>query len=335
MVDSRTLVKQTLTFASPSRVPRDIWVLPWAGIHYPSELAAIHERFPNDLIGAPGFYQEQPRVSGDQYGIGTYVDEWGCAFENVQPGVIGEVKDPLLASWENLPRLRPPLEALTIDREQVNAFCKSTDRFVTGGCCARPFERMQFIRGSENLYYDLADPPAEFYSLLHTVHEFYLKELELWAQTDVDALNFMDDWGAQRSLLISPRQWRKIFKPLYKDYIDLAHAYGKFIFMHSDGFTQDIIPDLLELGLDALNTQLFTMNIEELGQRFRGRLTFWGEIDRQHLLPFGTTEEVDQAVRRVKEAFYSDGGVIAQCEFSAGGKPENIWQVFETWENVI
>ncbi len=335
MTDPRALVKQTLTFSSPERVPRDVWILPWAGIHYPEELAQIRERFPNDIVGAPGFQRELPPTYGDQYGIGTYIDEWGCAFENVQPGVIGEVKHPLVARWEDLDKVRPPEGLLSIDVEQVNDFCQSIDCFVTAGCCPRPFERMQFLRGSENLYFDLAELPGDFFTLLERVHQFYLKELELWAKTDVDALTFMDDWGAQRSLLISPRLWRQIFKPLYKEYIDLAHRHGKFIFMHSDGYTLDIIPDLIELGLDALNAQLFTMDIDQVGARFRGKITFWGEIDRQRLLPFGTTADIDQAVRQVKEALYANGGVIAQCEFSAGAKPENVYQVFQSWEDVF
>jgi uroporphyrinogen decarboxylase len=334
MTDPRTLVKQTLTFSSPARVPRDLWVLPWAEMHHPGELARIRARFPNDLIGAPGFLREQVHTSGDPYGIGTYVDEWGCAFQNLQPGVIGQVKSPLVAAWGDLDRVRPPEACLTIDPDQVNAFCKSTDRFVTAGCCPRPFERMQFLRGSENLYIDLAEQPAEFFTLLDRVHQFYLQEMEQWAKTGVDAFMYMDDWGAQRALLISPSQWRKIFKPLYKDYIDLAHRHGKFIFMHSDGYTLDIIPDLIELGLDAFNTQLFTMDIEQLGERFRGQLTFWGEIDRQHLLPFGTTIEIDHAVQRVKDALYCNGGVIAQCEFGAGAKPENVFQVYQSWERI-
>ena len=98
----------------------------------------------------------------------------------------------------------------------------------------------------------------------------------------------MDDWGSQKSLLINPKQWRKIFKPLYKEYIDLAHQAGKKIFMHSDGYIFDIYGDLIELGLDAINSQLFIMDIEEIGKHFGGQITFWGEIDRQHLLPHGT-----------------------------------------------
>jgi len=334
-MDPRKLIKETLSFASPYRVPRDLWTLPWAEEHYPVQLAEIRQRFPRDMTTAPGFKQEAYRTQGDQYGIGLYVDEWGCTFENRQRGVIGEVKAPLVSSWSDLDKVVPPTEAFSINPDQINAFCKATDLFVMGGCCPRPFERAQFIRGSENLYMDLAEQPDELFIMLNRIHEFYLQELELWAKTDVDGLMFMDDWGAQRSLLISPRQWRKIFKPFYKDYIDVAHRHGKHIFMHSDGYTIDILPDLIELGLDAINTQIFTMDIENLGSLFAGKLTFWGEIDRQHLLSFGTPAEIDQAVRRVKEALYYNGGIIAQCEFGAGAKPENVYQVYQAWEDVL
>jgi uroporphyrinogen-III decarboxylase len=145
----------------------------------------------------------------------------------------------------------------------------------------------------------------------------------------------MDDWGSQKSLLISPKQWRKIFKPLYKDYIDLAHHAGKPIFMHSDGYIFDIYSDLIELGLDAINSQLFIMDIEEIGRQFGGKITFWGEIDRQHLLPFGTTEKIVGAVQRVKDALFKNGGIIAQCEFGPGARPENVSMVYQAWDDVV
>ncbi len=135
--------------------------------------------------------------------------------------------------------------------------------------------------------------------------------------------------------MISPKQWRKIFKPLYKDYIDLAHRAGKRIFMHSDGYIYDIYGDLIELGLDAINSQLFIMDIEEIGKQFSGQITFWGEIDRQHLLPDGTTGQIAGAVRRVKDALYKNGGVIAQCEFGPGTRPENFEMVYQTWDEIV
>ena len=335
MTTSRDLVRQTLTFASPRRIPRQLWLLPWAETHYTAELHAIQERFPDDFTGSPGFNRLPYQTRGNPYTIGTYVDEWGSTFENIQAGVIGEVKDAFIKTWDDLDRLKGPEAALTIDIDQVNAFCREQDKFVFAGCCPRPFERLQFLRRTDQLMVDIAEGTPELERFIKIVHEFYLRELELWVHTEVDAINFMDDWGAQRALLISPRAWRRYFKPLYKEYIDLAHQHGKYIFMHSDGYTADIIPDLVELGLDAINTQIFTMDIEDLGRRFAGKITFWGEIDRQHLLPFGSTADIANAVGRAFDAFYANGGVIAQCEFGAGAKPENVYQVYQSWEDML
>ena len=334
-ISSRELVQKTLLFDNPARAPVHLWLLPWATDHYPQAVDRIRSEFPDDIVSAPGFCTQETKRNGDPYDIGEYVDEWGCIFENRQKGVIGEVKKAAIPELGDLSSLSVPYESLTINKETINAFCRSTDRFVMGGCCPRPFERMQFLRTSVNLYLDIAENSSEFRALLDKVHSFYMEELELWAKTDVDGLSFMDDWGAQRALLISPKHWREIFKPLYKDYIDLAHHYGKSIFMHSDGCIADIVPDLVDLGLDALNSQLFVMDIEDLGEKFAGKITFWGEIDRQYLLPFGTPEQVQAAVRRVKNALWKNGGCIAQCEFGAGAKPENVRTVFETWRRII
>jgi len=316
-------------------VPRQLWTLPWAQERYPDELQQIRVHFPDDITGSPSFLREPFVTEGDQYAVGTYIDEWGCVFENLQRGVIGEVKDVLIKSWDDISKIQTPLASLSVDVEQVNAFCKATNKFVMGACCPRPFERTQFLRGSQQLYLDLAEQREELFTLINQVHQFYVKELELWASTSVDGLMFMDDWGSQRNLLIAPRQWRKIFKPLYQEYIEIAHAHGKKAFMHSDGYTAAIIPDLIELELDALNTQIFTMDIKTLGEQFGGKITFWGEIDRQWLLPHATTSEIDAAVHEVAKAFWRKGGAIAQCEFGPGGKPENVRQMFETWEALL
>ena len=329
---SRELVLKTLEYGSPERVPRHLWFLPWAEYKYGQELSRLRARFPDDIITACGFHREQAKVEGKAYEIGRYVDEWGCIFENRQRGIVGEVKEPLVGSWDDLEKLRLPRETLSIDREKINEFCRDSDKFVMGGCCARPFERLQFIRGTENVMLDLGLGRDEILTLIEKIHQFYVEEFEVWARTEVDGLMFMDDWGSQRSLLISPVMWRDIFRPLYKDYIEIAHQHGKKVFMHSDGYIDDIIPDLIELGLDALNSQIFCMDIEELGWRFKGKLTFWGEIDRQNLLAHGTVEDVSKAVKRVYRSLYHDGGVIAQLEFGPGAKPENVYQAFETWD---
>jgi uroporphyrinogen-III decarboxylase len=125
-----------------------------------------------------------------------------------------------------------------------------------------------------------------------------------------------------------------VFKPLYRDYAEIAHRHGKYIFMHSDGHIAAIFPDIVEIGVDAINSQLFCMDVEELGRRFAGKITFWGEVDRQHLLPYGSPADVARAVRAAKEALFRNGGVIAQCEFGIGARPENVAAVFETWNRL-
>lgn len=328
---SRELVQRTLAFDRPTRVPRQLWLLPWAIQHHPAELRDIQDRYPDDLIGAPGFCRSLPATVGDPYRRGQYVDEWGCVFENLQEGVIGEVKQPPLASWNELDRLRMPAEWLTIDPEQINDFCRHTDCYVLSGACPRPFERLQFLRGTPNLLMDLLERPPELTTLIDQLHGFYLQILERWARTDVDALGFMDDWGSQRGMLIDPVLWRELFKPLYRDYIELAHRSGKAIFMHSDGHILEILPDLIELGLDAINSQLFCMGLDRV-TRFAGQITFWGELDRQHILPQAKPSEIIGAVDQMRAALYREGGVIAQCEFGPGARPENVMAYFSAWD---
>jgi uroporphyrinogen decarboxylase len=337
-VTSRERVYASLDGELKGRVPRQLWVLPWASTNHAAALERIRRDFPDD-IASPGVpLPKAPSTVGDAYRLGEFVDEWGCIFENIQPGVIGEVKRPRIASWDDVEGLRTPDELLTLDVDAIDAACEASDRFIMMGGCARPFERLQFLRTTELLYLDLGElaagvPNPGLRKLMTKVHEFHCNELEAWSKTKVDALMFMDDWGSQQSLLIRPDTWRELFRPMYRDYIEIAHRAGKRIFMHSDGYIADIIPDLIELGLDAVNSQLFCMGLDRL-ERFRGEICFWGEIDRQHLLPKATTAEIAEAVEEVHDHLFADGGVIAQCEFGPGAKPENVYEVFAAWDRL-
>lgn len=323
---SRELVLQTLARQSPSRVPRDLWTLPIATESHPAEYAAILRDYPPDFEWISGHEREPSPARGDQFRVGEYVDAWGARFINVHDGIIGEVKEPLVREWDqDRPKIHIPREWLTINRD-----CAATGKFAFAKCVWRPFEQLQFLRGTEELYIDLLDPDSGLWAFLREMHAFHTDLLEAWATTDVDGFLVCDDWGAQRSMLISPALWREHFKPLYRDFAQIAHSRGKKLFMHSDGHILDIYPDLIEIGIDALNSQLFCMGIDAIAP-FAGRITFYGEIDRQQLLPHGTPGEIDDAVRRVHAALWREGGCIAQCEFGAAARPENVRQVFESW----
>jgi len=337
--NSRELVTRCLQFEYPKRVPRDLWILPWARIHFPETITELERRFPTDFTRTEYFYPPSPRVKGKPYTVGEYTDEWGCTFVTIQEGVEGEVKAPIVQDIADWKSVRPPYEQLPENPQkaydQIKRFYDSTDKFVLANICPRPWERYQFLRGTENALMDVMFPDEGFLDLLKVIHEFYLKEIELWVKAQVDAIFFMDDWGTQNQLLIRPELWREYFKPLYKDYCDLAKAHGKFVFMHSDGYILDIYEDLIEIGVDAINSQLFCMDIEEIGKRFKGKITFWGEIDRQHVLPSSDPQVGRDAVRKVARHLYDpSGGIIAQFEFGVGANPETAIAVFEEWEKV-
>lgn len=329
---SRELVVKALEFKNPERVPRHLWTLPWADLYFHDELINIRKDFPDDIALAPLIYKTPPKSVGDPSVIGTWIDEWGCIYENVQIGIMGEVKEPLIEDLKDVDKLRLPEELLSVDIEKINEFCRSTDKFVISYPFARPFERLQFIRKTENVYIDLGLEEEGIFILIDKIHQFLKNELKVWCSTEIDGIWFMDDWGSQNNLLISPKMWKEIFKPMYKEYVDIIHESGKKAFFHSDGYTLDIIPDMIEIGVDAINLQIFCIGLENLKQ-FKGKITFWGEMDRQHILPHGSIEDVKNAVNDVKEAFFdTNGGIIAQCEFGAGAKPENVKKYFEEWK---
>jgi uroporphyrinogen-III decarboxylase len=183
-------------------------------------------------------------------------------------------------------------------------------RFVLAGC-VRLFERLQWLRGMERLLLDMAEDHAALYQLRDRVHAFNMRNLAALLRYDVDAVQIMDDWGSQSSLLISPRTWRRVFAPCYGEMFRLVHAAGKLVFFHTDGHTEPIVEDLVDLGVDVINIQVTCMDVEALGRKFRGRVCFWGEPDRQLTLPLGTPADVHcEVTTLVHHLSTTDGGII-------------------------
>lgn len=329
----RERIHKCLMFQNPDRAPRDLWALPYISLHRKEEFDEVVRKYPMD-IGlsqlSPGWDDKVVQATAK---AGCYEDDWGSIWQVGEPGVIGEVKSPAIARWSDFSTFQPPWDLVrNRDMSHVNRLCDESDKFMLSDVTARPFERLQFLRGTENLYLDIGYGTAEIRKLLDMVHEFYIEDVTSWCKSNVDGIFFMDDWGDNSGPLINPEIFRELFKPLYRQYCEIIHSHGKFAFFHTDGNTQKIYGDFVEVGMDAINSQLFAMDIEELAGKYRGKVTFWGEMDRQYVMPFGSREEVRQAVRRVRKALDDGaGGVIAQCEWGKSDPGENVEAVFETW----
>lgn len=133
--------------------------------------------------------------------------------------------------------------------------------------------------------------------------------------TWVDVIRVADDLGTESGLMISPELYRKFIKPRQKTFYAFLREHSRArILIHSCGAISDIIPDLAEIGIDAINPVQVSargMDSRDLKARFGERITFWGGgCDTQHVLPFGTVEDVEQEVRRRTRDFAPGGGFV-------------------------
>jgi uroporphyrinogen decarboxylase len=330
---SRELVVKTLNHEPVPRVARDLWLGAGEDWIRADELAEINVRYPSDIVQPEVPPAHGKRSQGKPSKAGDYTDAWGCVWHVDQRGAPPELKLSPLTDAGKIAEYQPPTELLDRSRfAKVNKSCQATNRFVLAWSEVRPFDRLRHLRGSEAAPVDLARDTKETRSLLAMLHDFGSKEIELWAETDVDGVVLGDDWGTPEGLLIAPEMWREIFRPLYREYCKLLHAKDKFVFFRSDGNILDILGDLVKMGVDAIHCQMHLMDVERLAKRFHGRVTFWGEMDPQWLRDPGSPEKFREAVLAVRRALdFGGGGVIAQCQWAPGVRLRTIAAFFEQW----
>lgn len=336
-MDSRERVIRALEFKGVDRIPADVWILPAARLEYGDKLEKLQIAGKTDIVSLTGALD--PAATPEYFEEGTFEDPWGCTWKNIQAGLMGEVKKPVFEEYDGIDTYSPPTalfiqewEAQKEDMEKRIRRIREDGKFIIGGWISL-FERMQYLRGTENLYCDIALEEEELYKLAETVMQYQRVYVDKWLGMDIDAMAFGDDWGTQISLLISPEKWKKIFKPLYKELIDKIKAAGKKVFFHTDGYIYDLYSEFIELGVDAINSQLWCMGVEKVAEAFAGRITFWGEISRQNTLPMGKPEDVLKAAELMKEKlFVNGGGLIGQSEINRDVPFENIQALLEAWK---
>lgn len=353
-MDSRERILTALRHQEADRVPFDLSATPVTGIHrvaYASlrrqlgleerpvrvwhmmqQLAEVHDDVHQALeTDARGL---RPQAASawtlrvrQASGYLHYVDEWGVERRmEAEGGYYYDLCGSPLAGErtvrdiEGYPFPDPVdparLVGVRAAAEQAHAAGKA---FVLGGICAGMLEMGQWLRGYESFFCDLAGdlPLAE--ALCDQITELKMRywEMALSEVGDlVDVIQEGDDYGAQRGLQVSPALWRQVFKPRLARLIPaikrrVPHA---CVFFHTCGSVRQIIPDLIEVGVDVLNpVQLAAQGMDsgELKREFGRHLTFWGGgVDTQRVLPLGTPEQVRDEVRRRLDDLAPGGGFV-------------------------
>ncbi len=280
-----------------------------------SDVRGILDRFP-----AETYRRNRARPPHD-----PFIDDWGSGQREIEPGV-----------W--FPGVHPMADARTIDdierypwpdmndssrvahvrAEAQRLRAANTHASIGTPWLLFPFERAHAMQGMATFLGNMAGEP-EFAEVLLLKIAALCKQLMghfLRECGDVlDIIKIGDDLGTQSSLMISPRMYRRVLKPIHADFIAFIKARTQAkIFFHTDGDVFDLVDDFIEIGVDILNPiQSSAGRIGDLAglkRRFGSRLSFCGAIDTHHVLPNGTPNDVRREVRRVIEALAPGGGYM-------------------------
>jgi uroporphyrinogen decarboxylase len=269
---------------------------------------------------------------------GSNISEWGFVWERMDD-TMGQPKNHPIKSWEDYKSYIPPNPDAPGRYDHLKAVIESNpDRYIMGGLGISGFNMVTFIRGFENSMEDLYLDRENIERLIDMVLDFEIRVAETLCMNGVDGISFGDDWGTQNSLMISPALWREVFKPRFKKQFDLVHSYGKHVYFHSCGYIYDIIPDLIEIGVDILNlNQPDIFGVERLGKEFGGKVCFCCPVDHQTVAITGTRDEIFDYVRRLhRNLGFFNGGFIGYIEeyHSIGMSDENYKSIVDAFESL-
>jgi len=251
----------------------------------------------------------------------TYTDEWGVTFRMAEyetkygTGQYTEMTGFPLAGDNAIDSYTPPDPTRPeLYRDTVDLLRNFGDEYwIVGVTVTTVFETAWALRGLERLLMDFVENPELTERILDIPFQYHLTAAKKLVEIGVDMIWTGDDVGQQTGMLISPETWRRFFKPRMAEFFSTLKEInpGLKIAYHSDGNIEPIIPDLVEIGLDVLNpVQPACMDPAKLKKLYGDRLSFWGSIDEQYTLPFGTPDEVRNEVLTRLRTIGRGGGLV-------------------------
>lgn len=241
-------------------------------------------------------------------------------------------------AWPD-PTDRTRIKGLKEEARLIREKKKSAVILGSTGMTVGLLQTATWLQGFEEFYINLSNNPTLTSKLLDKLLELDIKFWEIFLPEmgkDIDIILYADDFGIQNSMLMSLEMFRKYFKPRYKEIFSFIKSRcSAYIFFHTCGSVYDLIPDLIELGVDILNpvqVNAAKMDTKRLKSEFGDSITFWGGgIDTQKVLPFGRPQEVKDEVRKRIEDLAPGGGFIFNTvhNIQANVPPENIMAMWE------
>ena len=322
-------------------------------LRYQNDLADLLCEYPDDTIGITAYdmfvgYQPSDclnRVNTIQVMMqgAEWMDEWGTRWAHAFGGVGATPSAYPLTDWSQLDEyleknFPDPHAPGRLESAAKVVKTHGQSKYCVGFIHNTLFERLHALRGMENILMDFYTNEAEVRRLAGVLTEFAIELIRNWAGIGVDAVMMTDDWGTQNSLMVSLPMWQNFFKDLYRTLFNEGHRCGLDMFLHSCGNVIDILPDLIDLKVDVLDPlQPGAMNLEEVARRFGGKIAFQGAIDEQHLLTYGSPQEIKDEIRKIIDLLGSPFGnalILAPANMLTPEIPfENLVALFEATHN--
>jgi uroporphyrinogen decarboxylase len=269
------------------------------------------------------------------------ISRWGIRYREVDYGngrYFEPIGSPLMQaqSVEDIEQYPWP-DPNAVDLSSVKKQLELWKDKPTGGPGISIFEVAYQMRGMEQFLVDMLVDPDMVEAILRHIEEYWtILNQRIWeaGEGKFDIFLAGDDFGSQRSLIMSKSHWDRFFAPIYKRAFGWAKERGMRIMIHSDGAIREIIPNLINFGLDVLDPaqpMAEGMDPYEIKREFGRDLCIHGTIDVQELLPFGTPAKVKDEVKRQIEILGKDSGfILAPSHCIQPGVPtENIKAIYE------
>lgn len=174
------------------------------------------------------------------------------------------------------------------------------------------YERAWTLRGIENLLMDFYINSEFVNELLDAICDYNIKQIDKALEYDIDAVYFGDDWGQQIGLIMGYDLWKEFIFPRLKRMYGHVRQAGKYVMIHSCGDVDELFDDLISIGLNCFNPfQPEVMDVDDLLNRYRGRLAFHGGLSIQKTLPFGTKEDVARESYHLLELGCQGGYILS------------------------
>ncbi|MGC4055889.1 MAG: uroporphyrinogen decarboxylase family protein [Paludibaculum sp.] len=271
--------------------------------HFEVDEAALGERLDNHLLRVDVTYARPTNQDGS-----IEFDWWGAGWDTRTEGYwhsfapLQESLDLDAFAWPD------PNEPALLDAALRTIERHGDDQFIAPNLGMCLFERAWSLRGFDAFLMDMIDRADWAEDLLDRITNIQCALARRFVAAGVHGGYFGDDYGAQRSMLFSPRLWRRLFKPRLAQMFSVFTEAGLPVILHSDGDIRAILPDLVEIGLTTLNpVQPEVLDHTWLFQEYGTRLSFYGGVSTQGVLPGGSPEEVRAATVACARQLAPDG----------------------------